>query len=213
MAGMAGMDTAGAAGAEQCGLAYGSPGYKTIDDLEDGDGIVGNGERDPEPPARFGIWSAGNSSPGLCLQTTGELTPEEDGDGNLAATTSGFDCLEAWVAFDLHRCGDTPKPYDVSTYAGLTFRYRGAAVRVVVVVDPSWPPAESRGKGFAAAESWTQASVTWEELRGDQVIGTPPMKPQPTGEPRAFDVESVIGVMFVSGGPDVELWVDDVSFL
>ncbi len=209
----AGMGGIAGAGAEQCGLPYGSPGYKAIDGLDDGDGVVGNGEDDPDPPARHGIWSAGNSSPGLCLQTAGPLTPEDDGAGNLAVTTSGFDCAEAWAGFDLHRCGGLSEPYDVSPYSGLTFRYRSsAAVRVVLAMDPGAPMAERHGKNFMAAASWTEATVTWQELQGDQTIGSPPAKPQTSGEPRAFDPEQVTGIWFVTGGEDFELWVDDVAF-
>jgi hypothetical protein len=209
-----GLAGAGAGGAEQCGLPHGSPGYKTIDDLEDGDGIVGNGEDHPDPPARFGLWSAGNSSPGLCLQTTGELTPEDDDSGNLAATTSGFDCTEAWAGFDLHRCGGMSESYDASPYTGVTFRYRSSApVRIVLAMDPATPMAEVHGKNFLATEQWTAATVTWSELQGDAMIGSPPAKPQPNGEPRSFDPERVTGIWFVSGGADFEIWIDDVAFL
>jgi hypothetical protein len=214
-----GLAGAGAGGAEQCGLPHGSPGYKTIDDLEDGDGIVGNGDGDPVPPARYGIWSAGNSSPGLCLQTTGDVTPEEDDDGNLFIGTSGFDCAEAWIGFELHRCDGAPEPYDVSSYVGLTFRYQSSSVvRVVVVTDATRTMSESHGMNFVSTADypgvWTTANVTWESFRfSDNIIGDPPAPPQLSGEPHEFDPKRVLEIRFVTSGDNFELLVDDIEFL
>ncbi len=204
-----------------CGKSAGDEPYKFLDDLEDGDRVLGN---DASPQARAGLWFTGTS----CDGAPGALTPSENPDNgsDFAAMLSGEGCGRAWIGVDFNNCNGVRARYDVSAYAGVSFRYRSnEPIRVMVTTVGNLPTTEGgscsgvdcynhHGKNFAGASSWTAGQVTWAELRGDAPIGTPPSPPQTFGETRPFATGTVLTVEFqVETDGAVELWVDDLRFL
>lgn len=207
-----------------CGRSVGSTAERFIDDLEDGDNVVGNGENENEPPTRVGTWFRFRGEQVPCEGMPLPLVPAESDDSKFASHLAGGGC--GVLGLDLNRCGETVKNYDVSAYEGLTFRYRSAyPLRVMIATRANLPLADGgdctgecgnhHGKNFDAAATWTGATVTWLELSGDGMIGTPPSSPQSFGEARPFKPEQAIGVRVEtsSAGDDFDLWLDDLRFL
>ncbi len=232
MGGVGGESSAGSSGASLCGSDVGAASYMPIDDLEDGDGIVGNGEGHPSPPKRVGRWFAGNTTPDDCVQVPQGNddflpAPGPDDGSMFAARTVGSGCEAAWIGLYLSAC-EEPRTYDASAYDGITFRYRSSQdIRVELPTLANLSLAAGgecsdlecdnhHGKNFMATGSWASGTITWAELSGSAQIGSPPAKPQPAGTPRQFKPEELFGVQFRVdgvGAASFDLWVDDVRFL
>jgi hypothetical protein len=224
-----------------CGEAVGMAADKLIDDVEDGDNTIGNGEGQPDPPTRVGYWFTYNETTdgsASCKQIpapdpSGLLPfPPEPNPGNgskFGAHTHGTGCTSIWGAglgVDFNNCNEKTNPYDGSAYTGISFWYKSTTpVRVLVATQPNVPTAEGgqcssdcynhHGKNFAASPSGTTATITWAELRGTAQIGSPAANPQTYGQMRTFDPSQLLALEIqvdqASGG-SFDFWVDDVSF-
>lgn len=218
--------TGGSAGeAPVCGRNVGSTAERFIDDLEDGDNVIGNGENENDPPTRVGTWFRFRGEQVPCEGSPTPLVPDEDTESAFAAHLAGGGC--GVLGLDLNRCGETTKNYDVTAYEGLTLRYRSAyPIRVMVVTRANLPAAEGgectddycgnhHGKNFDAAPDWADATVTWADLAGDQSIGSPASPPQTFGEARPFRTDEVLGITIETSAADqdFDLWLDDLRFL
>jgi hypothetical protein len=226
-----------------CGMAAGVAADKLIDDLEDGDNTIGNGEGQPMPPARIGYWFTYNEktdTPGSsCTQSPAPdpagLLPfpptAMPGNGSMyGAKTSGTGCTSTWgagIGVDFNNCNMKSNAYDASAYTGISFWYKSKTpIRVLVGTKPNLPSAEGgacasdcynhHGKNFAASTAGTAATITWAELSGTTQIGSPAADPQTYGTKRGFNPAQLLNLQVQvdqSGGASFEIWLDDLSFL
>lgn len=214
--------TSGTQVVPDCGLPVGAASDKAVDDLEDRDNTIGNGENDPTPPVRVGYWFTYNEKTdnpsSSCLQSpppdpSGLLPfPPKAMPGNgsgYGAHTSGTGCTSVWgagIGVDFNNCNGKTNPYDASAYSGITFWYKSTTpIRALVGTLANLPRAEGgqcdgdcynhHGKNLPASSTGTTATITWAEL--DMMttqIGTPPMEPQSYGTKRAFNPAQLLNL-------------------
>lgn len=182
-----------------------------IDDLEDGDSVIGLVE------GRAGFWmtfndGTGTQQPRLGQPVTGAAIAGGRGQSRKALHTSGskFSKWGAVLATELtaKRC------YDASAYSGLQFWARGRSQVRVVVKMTQVMPAQFGGSCETACfdghftevkltKDWRLISIPWTQLAQSG-----------HGTPVAFDARSLIGIDFavLPEHTPFDFWIDDLSF-
>jgi hypothetical protein len=220
-----------------CKTLVGPMSYLLIDDLEDGDNIVGN-ERDP--PLRVGYWYTFNDEyddgTTSCSQypTTGEdatftpncgnatcetLLPTPNG-SRAAAHMAGGGCLEwgAGMGFDFGSCNERPSPYDARAYIGIRFWYRSTtSFRVTVGMIADIPTTDG---GTCIRSVPTDCYNHHGARLPASTAGTPVEVlfrdlSQEFGTTRPFDPTQLANLQFQADANEqpFDLWIDEISFM
>lgn len=220
----AGGTAGGSAGGGQAGQLNGA--VALIDDMEDDNAQIT--ERD----GRDGFWYVGNDGtaggtqePVATAFTMSDLTSAERAGSSYAARmkVSGYSGWGSVIGFNLIEILGAVKPYDASSYCGLSFWAKAAATTALRVrlPDGDTHPAgnvcvdggasngcyDHFGKNATFTASWTKFDVLFSEL--DQAgTGYHPadkkLKPS-----QLFAIEWALP----GANKAYEIWIDDVSFL
>ncbi|HEY3500273.1 MAG TPA: hypothetical protein VGK73_36530 [Polyangiaceae bacterium] len=238
--GIGGSAVMGGTTAVLCGQAKGDASHLFLDDLEDGDNTLGNGQADPEPSVRLGYWFTYNEKTNSTSSPCNQAPPPDPqgllpfpptvnpGNGSMiGAHTSGTGCTAVWgagIGVDFNNCNQMSNAYDASAYRGIQFWYKSTTpIRALVTSTPNTAAGgctgecdNHHGKNFAASPAGTSATITWAELSGTMQIGSPPADPQTFGTKRPFDPTKLLAFQVQvdqQGGASFDLWLDDLNFM
>lgn len=208
---------------EMCFTTPGAATYKLIDDLNDGDHVVGN---EIDPVQRRGYWYTYND-----MTCTGQ-EPEPDMGGGIpfapkpggavgfyaGMTATGCTTWGAGLGFDVNNANGMSCPYNASAYTGITFQYKSnVGIRVNIGTTATIPTSRGGtcsgmcddhfGMVFPAATSWTTATLSFASATQ---LGW--------GTPAAFSAATLVNIQFQAdssmGVPaSISIDIDEINFL
>lgn len=215
--------SSGSTAAEMCITTPGAATYKLIDDLNDGDHVIGN---EVDPVQRRGYWYTYND-----MTCTGQDPAPDMGGGIPFApkpggavgfyagmTATGCTTWGAGLGFDVNNANGASCPYNASAYTGMTFQYKSnVGVRVNIGISATIPTARGGtcsgmcddhfGVVLPAAASWTAATVNFSSVTQGG-WGTPATFSAATLVNFQFQADSSMGVP-----ASISIDIDEINFL
>lgn len=216
--------SAGTAVTEMCITNPGAATYKLIDDLNDGDHVVGN---EMEPVQRRGYWYTYND-----MTCTGQ-DPEPDMGGGIpfapktggpvgfyaGMTATGCTTWGAGLGFDVNNANGMSCTYNAAAYTGITFQYRSnVGVRVNIGIAATIPTTRGGtcsgtcddhfGMVFPASPSaWATANLPFASATQGG-----------WGSPATFSAATLVNIQFQAdstmGVPaSISIDIDEINFL
>ncbi len=186
-----------------------------IDDMEDGDGqIIEQGGRD-------GYWFVSDDATGWTNPAEGGLStpawnPTMRGQSVRSIEIMGGNHTGWGVLAGFNfMSGDTPPPYNVSPYSGISFYARSAMGSVDLTVgfpdvttspwgnicDPQQSCYQHSHAHVTLGGEWKKFQVLFSSLTRDG------------GVPGTLSLSSVYGIQFsVAGDTNFDIWIDDIAF-
>jgi len=192
-----------------------------IDDLEDGDGAIIEGE------GRMGFWFVYNDGSAGAEQSppeNGDFTPGLGGpDGSAyAAHTSGSGFTEwgAGMSFDLNNPGDDKDIVDASSFTGVAFHAKGNVTIYVSVATRAVTSEQYGGTcvpGTGEGTMCEDAHGLYFELDPDAyqqyALDFSTIEQGGWGQPFPFAAGEAMSVQFEAAeGVDFDIWVDEIGF-